>query len=182
MMSFRLCKRLVECRACPESLRMVVFGEEPRPAYDRVHLTELFSGKTPDDLCLAPEGWYAENGIELHLGDPVVAVDRDECLIRSARGVVALYDRLVFATGSRPFVPPVPGVELPGVFVYRTVEDLAALRAYAGERARAAVIGGGLLGLEAARAVHDLGLEVHVFEASPRLLPRQLDNAGRRLP
>ena len=181
MMSYELCRRLVLCGATPAELRVVVFGEEPRPAYDRVHLTELLAGKAEADLQLSPVGWYAENGIELHVGDPVVAIDREECLVRSASGVTTPYDRLVFATGSRAFVPPIVGADLPGVFTYRTVEDLRAILAYAGRSTRAAVIGGGLLGLEAARAVLALGLEVHVIEAGAWLLPKQLDAVGARL-
>src|SRR5262245_605855 len=100
MMSFKLCQRLVERRLCPGPLHVVVFGEEPRPAYDRVHLTQMFSGSTPEDLTLAPTDWYLDHGIELHLGDPLVAIDREECLVRSASGVAAPYDRLILATGS----------------------------------------------------------------------------------
>jgi nitrite reductase (NADH) large subunit len=180
MMSWKLCQKLVECGA-QTALRIVVFGEEPRPAYDRVHLTELFSGKTTEMLTLAPIEWYEDNGIELYLNDPVVLIDREECRVRSASGMEVLYDRLVFATGSRPFVPPMEGTSLPGVFVYRTVEDLYDIMDYARESARAAVIGGGLLGLEAAKAVYDLGLEVHVIEFAPGLMPRQLDARGAQL-
>jgi NADPH-dependent 2,4-dienoyl-CoA reductase/sulfur reductase-like enzyme/bacterioferritin-associated ferredoxin len=180
MMSFRLCQKLVECGA-EKLLEIVVFGEEPRPAYDRVHLTDLLSGKTADDLTLAPPSWYAEHGIALYLGDPVVEINTDDCLVRSASGLVVPYDRLVFATGSRPFVPPIPGVELPGVFVYRTVEHLHAIMDHGYGVERAAVIGGGLLGLEAAKAIYDLGLEVHVIESGAGLMHRQLDAAGSGL-
>lgn len=175
MVGWKLCQRLVEIGATKGALRLVVFGEEPRPAYDRVHLTELFEGKTEDELTLAHEDWYASNGIELHLDDPVVLVDRAECLVRSAAGVEVMYDRLVFATGSAPFVPPIPGTDLPGVFVYRTVEDLHAIMEYGRMGVRAAVIGGGLLGLEAAKAVFDLGLDVHIVESQSGLMGRQLD-------
>jgi nitrite reductase (NADH) large subunit len=177
MVGWKLCQRLVELGAI-EALRVIVFGEEPRPAYDRVHLTDLFSGKSPDNLILSPLQWYEDNGIELHTGDPVVFIDRDNCLVRSKSGKKVLYDRLVLATGSRPFVPPVEGTNLPGVFVYRTVEDLQAIMEYGTGVARAAVIGGGLLGLEAAKAVYDLGLDVHVIEFAPGLMPRQLDPTG----
>lgn len=180
MMSFRLCQKLVECGA-EKLLEIVVFGEEPRPAYDRVHLTDLLSGKTADDLTLAPAGWYADHGIALYLGDPVVEISTDDCLVRSASGLVVPYDRLVFATGSRPLVPPIPGVNLPGVFVYRTVEHLHAIMDHGYGVERAAVIGGGLLGLEAAKAIYDLGLEVHVVESGAGLMHRQLDAAGSGL-
>jgi nitrite reductase (NADH) large subunit len=178
MMGFRLARKLVECGATPGPLRVVMIGEEPRPAYDRVRLTELLEGRAESDLTLAPTSWYEEQGIELHLGDPVLRIDRSECTVHTGSGVVVPYDRLVLATGSRPFVPSIPGVELPGVFVYRTVDDLRAIIARSRGAARAAVIGGGLLGLEAARAVHELGLEVHVLERSDKLLSRQLDDAG----
>lgn len=180
MMSFRLCQKLVECGA-EKLLEIVVFGEEPRPAYDRVHLTDLLSGKTADDLTLAPASWYADHGIALYLGDPVVEINTDDCLVRSASGLVVPYDRLVFATGSRPFVPSIPGVDLPGVFVYRTVEHLHAIMDHGYGVERAAVIGGGLLGLEAAKAIYDLGLEVHVVESGAGLMHRQLDAAGSGL-
>ena len=180
MMSFRLCQKLVEYGATGQ-LEIVVFGEEPRPAYDRVHLTELFSGKTAEDLTFAPADWYADHGIALYLGDPIVEINTDDCIVRSASGLRVPYDRLVFATGSRPFVPPIPGVDLPGVFVYRTVEHLAAIMDYRRDIKRAAVIGGGLLGLEAAKAAFDLGLAVDVVEFAPGLMPRQLDAAGAAL-
>ncbi|MCK6546192.1 FAD-dependent oxidoreductase [Myxococcota bacterium] len=181
MAGWRLCQRLVDCGA-HGALKIVVFGEEPRPAYDRVHLTELFQGKTPDALTLASVDWYVEHGIELHLGDPIVEIDREHCVVVAASGLEVPYDRLVLATGSRPAVPSIEGIELPGIFVYRTIEDLESIRAYAARSRRAAVIGGGLLGLEAAKALVDLGLsEVHVLQAGPRLMPRQLDDAAASL-
>jgi nitrite reductase (NADH) large subunit len=102
-------------------------------------------------------------------------------VVRSIRGRQVAYDRLVLATGSFPFVPPVPGVEKQGVFVYRTIEDLERMIAYAKDVRSCAVIGGGLLGLEAAKAVYDLGLEAHVVEYNPRLMPRQIDDAGSKI-
>jgi nitrite reductase (NADH) large subunit len=177
MVGFKLCQRMVEYGA-HQQIRIVVFGEEPRPAYDRVHLSELFSGRPSASLTLAPESWYAEHGIELYLGDPVVYVDRVRSVVVSASGVEVPYNRLVFATGSRPFVPPVEGADLPGVFVYRTIDDLYEIEEYALEVGSAAIIGGGLLGLEAAKAVYDLGLSVHVVEVAKGLMPRQLDAEG----
>jgi nitrite reductase (NADH) large subunit len=177
MTSWRLCHELVECGAVAE-LNVVVVGDERLPAYDRVRLTALLAGARPEDLLLAGEAWYAEAGIELLLGETVTQIDRDECLVRTARGHEILYDVLVLATGSVPFVPPIAGTEKRGVFVYRTVDDVEAIRAHVGARRRAVVIGGGLLGLEAARAVVDLGLEVDIVEAAPRLMARQLDDAA----
>jgi nitrite reductase (NADH) large subunit len=161
--------------------RVVTFCEEPQPAYDRVHLSEYFSGKTAADLSLASVDWYRERGIELHIGERVVAIDRAARTVASSSGRKIAYDRLVLATGSVPFVPPLAGVERPGVFVYRTLEDLDRIMAYARGAKSAAVLGGGLLGLEAAKAAVDLGLETHVLEFAARLMPRQLDTAGARL-
>ena len=181
MTSHALCRRLADCGATRGALRVVVLGEEPRPAYDRVHLTALLSGKTEADLSLAPAAWYEDSGIELHIGDRVSTIDRDDCLVRTEGGETLLFDRLVLATGSRPFVPPIEGAGLPGVFAYRTVADVQAIKMAAEGAARAAIVGGGLLGLEAADAVRRLGLHVHVIEPSDRILPRQLDATGARL-
>jgi nitrite reductase (NADH) large subunit len=180
MTSFKLCQKLVE-HGANEDIRIIVFGEEPRPAYDRVHLTELFSGRSEESLLLADETWYDENGIELYLYDPVVAVDRERSVVVSGLGRVFGYNRLVFATGSKPFVPPIEGIDLPGVFLYRTIDDIYQITDYAEGCLRAAVIGGGLLGLEAAKAAHDLDLKVHVVEVAPHLMPRQLDAPAAEL-
>jgi len=169
-----------------EYVDLTVFGEEPRPAYDRVHLSEFFDGKSADDLTLAPRSWYEENGIELRCGELITKVDRSKQEITSYKGETYPYDKLIIATGSAPFVPNIKGVDKKGVFVYRTIEDLEAIMAYGKKVAqngngKAAVLGGGLLGLEAAKAVKDLGLETHVVEFAPRLMPRQLDNEGGNL-
>ncbi|MDI1448731.1 FAD-dependent oxidoreductase [Polyangium sp. 6x1] len=180
MVGWKLCQRMVEYGA-NEEIRIVVFGEESFAAYDRVHLTDYFAGRPLSTFPLAPENWYQQSGIELFLGDPIVEVDRDQSVVRSRSGLRVEYNRLVFATGSRPFVPPIEGADLPGVFVYRTLDDVADIEEYACEFApmkSAAVIGGGLLGLEAAKAVFDLELDVHVVEVSPYLMPRQLDADG----
>ncbi|MBS3953325.1 MAG: NAD(P)/FAD-dependent oxidoreductase, partial [Methylomicrobium sp.] len=107
---------------------LVVFCEEPRPAYDRVHLSEYFAGKTAQDLSLVPDGFFAEHGITVHLGDKAKTIDRAAKTIISERGVVIAYDILVLATGSYPFVPPVPGHDRPHCLVYRTIEDLEAMK------------------------------------------------------
>jgi nitrite reductase (NADH) large subunit len=166
-------------------LQLTVLCEEPRPAYDRVHLSDLFAGKTPDDLALTTTEWFSEEGIELRLGERALEIDREACVVRTDSGAQLGYDALVLATGSSPFVPPVPGSEKAGVFVYRTIEDLEQIRAFgtrclatSGAPRRAVVIGGGLLGLEAAKAARDMGFETHVVEAAKRLMPRQLDEAG----
>ena len=151
--------------------KIVTFCEEPRAAYDRVGLTSFFAHRDAEKLMLARQEWYAENGVELHLGDRAGSIDRRQRLVRSEKGVEIVYDRVVLATGSFPFVPPVPGIDKQGVFVYRTIEDLQHIIDYAGRSQRCAVIGGGLLGLEAAKAAYDLGLETHVVEFAPRLMP-----------
>jgi nitrite reductase (NADH) large subunit len=175
MVGYKFCEKL---RQRSEKVEIIVYGEEPRPAYDRVHLSEFFSGCTADELLMAPASWYAENQVTLHVGELVTDIDRRERKIKTHTGKCDHYDYLVLATGSRPFVPPIPGVEREGVFVYRTLEDLHQIKAYGQKIKCGAVMGGGLLGLEAAKALRDLGLETHVIEAAPRLMPRQIDEAG----
>lgn len=174
MVSHKLCEKLAATHGTRQFC-VVVFGEEARPAYDRVHLTQFFSGRSAEHLQLASREWYAENDIELRLGDPVVAIDRDKRVVRSASGSEVTYDRLVLATGSRAFVPSIPGRELSGVFVYRTLDDLERIQAHAAKCQRAAVLGGGLLGVEAAKALHDLRLNTWIVERGSSLLARQLD-------
>ena len=135
---------------------VVVFGEEPHAAYDRVKLTSLFEGSDPRDLQIRSRCWYSQNGIELFTGDPVVEIDRERRRVRSAAGREVQYESLIIATGSSPFVPPIEGAGQPGVFVYRTIEDLEQIRLFSGTSRSAAVLGGGLLGLEAARALVNL--------------------------
>ncbi|UKD54323.1 nitrite reductase large subunit NirB [Amycolatopsis sp. FU40] len=162
--------------------RVVVFGEENRPAYDRVALTSYVDSWDPAALALPGSDYADDDMVELRLGEVVVSVDREAKTVTTASGHVERYDSLVLATGSRPFVPPVPGRDLPGVFVYRTIEDLDAIRAAAERQGRgrraAVVIGGGLLGLEAAKALRDMGLSPHVVEMAPRLMPLQVDDGG----
>jgi len=181
MVGHRLCRELVSLGVT--AVRDVtVFGEEPRPAYDRVHLTDYLSGRNEDDLLLSPIGWYRDHGIDLRLGDPIVDIDRRARTVRSASGAEIEYTDLVLATGSAPYVPPVEGTHLAGVFVYRTVEDLEAIRARARQASTAAVIGAGLLGLEAARALQHLALQVTVIESAAAVMPSQLDQrAGQAL-
>jgi len=161
-----------------DDYEIVTFCEEPRAAYDRVHLSEFFSGKTADDLSLVPEGFFSEHGITIHLGDKAESIDRAAKTVISAKGVLIHYDQLILATGSYPFVPPVPGHDRPQCLVYRTIEDLEQMVDAAKTGKVGTVIGGGLLGLEAAKALTDLGLETHVVEFAPRLMAVQLDEAG----
>lgn len=165
-------------RGVTERARVVVLCEEPRPAYDRVRLTSYFSGNTPEDLSMVEAGFMEKHGIELHLDDPAEAVDTSARTVTSRAGLTFSYDTLVLATGSYPFVPPVPGRQAPGCFVYRTIEDLLAIEEYARTARVGAVVGGGLLGLEAAGALKGLGLKTHVVEFAPRLMPVQVDEGG----
>jgi nitrite reductase (NADH) large subunit len=163
-----------------DRLAVTVLGEEIRPAYDRVGLTSWFKTREADDLALTSEAWFADHGITLHLGDAVAGIDRATRTVHTAGGARFAYDHLVLATGSAPFVPPIPGATGPDRFVYRTIEDLEAITAAAErpEVARGVVVGGGLLGLEAANALLGLGLETHVLEMAPGLMPVQLDPRG----
>ncbi|MEU0839415.1 nitrite reductase large subunit NirB [Streptomyces sp. NPDC005962] len=158
--------------------RVVVLCEEPRPAYDRVQLTSYFSGRTADDLSMVEDGFMERHGIELHLGDPAESVDRAARTVTARSGLTVPYDTLVLATGSYPFVPPVPGKDSEGCFVYRTVDDLLAIEEYAKDRATGTVVGGGLLGLEAAGALKGLGLTTHIVEFNARLMALQVDDGG----
>ncbi len=179
MVGHRLLVALADVGAT-RSLEVTVIGGEPRPAYDRVALSSWFGTRRADDLSLVEPGFFDEHGIRLLLGDPAARIDRAARTVTTDSGEVVPYDRLVLATGSRPFVPPVPGHDGPGCFVYRTIDDLEAIAACA-ERAdvrRGVVIGGGLLGLEAANALLQLGLDTHVVEFAPRLMPVQLDEGG----
>lgn len=180
MVGYKLCERLTEGED-GHPVRITVLGEETWPAYDRVHLSEYFGGKGAEDLVLAPVSWYSARGIDLRLGKRAARIERASRVVITNDGEEVPYDSLVLATGAAPFVPPVPGLDKVGVFVYRTIEDLEAITAYAAGARSAAVIGGGLLGLEAAKAARDLGLTTHVVEQAQRLMPRQLDDAGARL-
>ncbi|GAA2372440.1 nitrite reductase large subunit NirB [Gordonia cholesterolivorans] len=166
--------------------RVVVLGEEADPAYDRVGLSGYVGSWERAELALAGNRYDGDDAVELRVGDAVVAIDRDRRVVRTASGAEIAYDALVMATGSRAFVPPVPGHETPGCHVYRTLDDLDAIRADA-ERALARdartapvgmVVGGGLLGLEAANALRLMGLAPHVVEINPRLMPQQVDAGG----
>jgi nitrite reductase (NADH) large subunit len=176
MIGHKFCEKL---RAKNPSYEILVFGEEPRRAYDRVHLSEFFNGKSAEDLSLCTANWYKENEVTLFLDEAVTEIDRLNKKIYSSKGRSIDYDKLVMATGSSAFVPNVPGLSKDGVFVYRTIDDLELIRDYAAGARQAAVMGGGLLGLEAAKALIDLGIEkTHVIEFAPRLMPRQIDAAA----
>ncbi|WP_404356338.1 nitrite reductase large subunit NirB [Methylotuvimicrobium sp. KM1] len=164
-----------------EHFEIVVFCEEPRPAYDRVHLSAFFSGKSAQDLSMVEVGFFEQHGITVHLGDRAKSIDRIAKTVLSEKGVRIAYDKIVLATGSYPFVPPVPGHERDRCLVYRTIEDLEAIQNAAEQSKVGVVVGGGLLGLEAAKALKDLGLTTHVVEFAPRLMAVQLDDGGGAL-
>ncbi|MBQ5940077.1 nitrite reductase large subunit NirB [Massilia sp. AB1] len=162
-------------------LRVTVLGEEPRPAYDRVHLSEFFSGKSADELSLVEPGFFEREDVVLRLNAKVVAVDCDARTVSLASGEQVSYDKLVLATGSYPFVPPVPGADRKDCFVYRTIEDLEAMQECGSRSRTGVVVGGGLLGLECAKALRDMGLAAHVVEFAPRLMAVQVDDPGARV-
>lgn len=174
MVGHALVKKLIALGA-GEQIHITVIGEESQPAYDRVHLTDLLHKGSADELSLAPQRWYEEQNIDLITSDRVESIDRTARQVCTQAGKTIAYDHCVLATGSHPFVPPIEGTQHSKVFVYRTIEDVQQICKCAEQSRIAAVMGGGLLGLEAAKALYDLGLKVHVFEMAPALMPRQLD-------
>jgi nitrite reductase (NADH) large subunit len=175
MVGQRLLERL---QARKPKLEITVLCEESRPAYDRVHLTSYFSGKSAQDLSLVEPDFFDRSGITLKLSERAVAIDRERHVVETSSGLRLEYDRVVLATGSYPFVPSIPGSDRSGCYVYRTIDDLDAIRSASANAKSGVVIGGGLLGLEAAKALKDLGLETHVVEFAPRLMAVQIDDAG----
>lgn len=176
MVGHKFCEKLL---AKTDVFKLIVFGEESIRAYDRVHLTDYFKKSGVNDLYLSDLTWYHENNIDLHLNDPIIAIDTAQKSVQSKHGVRVSYDFIVFATGSAAFVPPIPGIDKEGVFLYRTIEDLDRIKEYAVHARKGAVIGGGLLGLEAAKALVDLQIkETAVVEFAARLMPRQIDDAA----
>ena len=160
---------------------VTVLCEEPRAAYDRVHLSEFFSGKSADELSLVSPGFFERDNLLLNLNTRAIAIDRDNKTVTVNSGEVLSYDKLVIATGSYPFVPPVPGKDRKDCFVYRTIEDLEAMLECGSRSKSGVVIGGGLLGLECAKALRDMNLQTHVVEFAPRLMAVQVDDAGGRM-
>jgi len=161
-----------------QDYEITTFCEETRFAYDRVHLSSYFNGKTEEDLSLVEPGFFEENNITVHIGDRVSNIDRSRKVVSSENGQIIPYDKIVLATGSFPFVPPIPGHERDNCFVYRTIDDLIDIAKAGKESKVGVVIGGGLLGLEAAKALKDLGLKTHVVEFAPRLMAVQIDDGA----
>src|SRR3546814_498278 len=174
------------CRTVEEVLkrdsgryRITIFGAEPRVNYNRIMLSPLLAGeKAFEDIVINDHAWYEENGIRLIAGDPVTAIDREMKTLTSRSGRIESYDRLMLATGSDPFIIPVPGAKLPGVVTFRDMDDVAAMLRTADESRNAVVIGGGLLGLEAAHGLSLRGMNVTVIHLMPTLMERQLDEAA----
>ena len=158
-----------------------VIGGEPRPAYDRVHLSEYFAGRKPEELALTTREHYQEMGVEAYFGDPVATIDRKAKAVITNGGRRFNYDKLVLATGSYPFVPPIPGSDAKACLTYRTIDDLGMIKAQAKKAKVGVVVGGGLLGLEAANALKLLGMETHVVEFAPGLMGVQLDDGGSKM-
>lgn len=164
-----------------QNFKLTVLCEEPRAAYDRVYLSSYFAGKTAEDLSLVSEGFFEKHNIDIKLNCKAQSIDRNAKTVTTEDGETVCYDKLVLATGSFPFVPPVPGHDRDHCPVYRTIEDLEHIKASAEGAKVGVVVGGGLLGLEAANALKDLGLETHVVEFAPRLMAVQVDEAGGAL-
>ncbi len=181
MVGHKLLEQLVASEASA-AFEITVLCEEPRPAYDRVHLSDFFAGKTADELSLVTPGFFEANGnLLLKLNAKATQIDRAAKTVTIGSGETLSYDALVLATGSYPFVPPLPGKDRPACLVYRTIEDLQAIAAAGSESKVGVVVGGGLLGLEAAKAIKDMGLVTHVVEFAPRLMAVQVDDGGGRI-
>ena len=180
MVGYKFCEKL-RAKATDREISLTVYGEEPLPAYDRVHLSEYFESQSEDKLLMAPRSWYEEHAINLKTSQLITNIDRANKTITTHTGESESYDHLVLATGSSAMVPSIKGVDKKGVFVYRTIEDLDQIISYAKNAKSGAVLGGGLLGLEAAKALMDLNLETKVIEFAPKLMPRQLDDAGSNM-
>lgn len=179
MVGHKFLESLVE--AGIDHAQVTVLCEEPRAAYDRVHLSEFFSGKSADELSLVPPQFFDRDNLLLKLDARATAIDRVARTVTVNTGEVLAYDKLVIATGSYPFVPPLPGKDRRDCFVYRTIEDLEAMLECGSRSRTGVVVGGGLLGLECAKALHDMNLQTHVVEFAPRLMAAQVDEAGGRV-
>ena len=169
-------------KIAPDLYDITVFGAEPHPNYNRILLSPVLAGEqTIEQIVLNPWEWYSANGITLHAGKKVVEVDRRRRIVRAEDGTEAAYDRLLLATGSNPFMLPLPGKDLEGVIAYRDIADTQAMIEAATTQRHAVVIGGGLLGLEAANGLALRGMQVSVVHHGDWLMERQLDRAAGEL-
>ncbi len=177
MVSWRLCRSLVE-QGVHESRSILVFGEETQPAYDRVNLTKYFELENPEDLLLSPADWYAEHDIALYTHRRIIKLDTASRIAVDDGGGEHVYGDCVLATGSRAYVPPIEGIDSKNVFVYRTIDDIEAIKKAAAGARRGLVIGGGLLGIEAANVLKNFGVDTCIVQAASGLMSRQLDEDG----
>jgi nitrite reductase [NAD(P)H] large subunit len=169
-------------KIAPDLYEITVFGAEPHPNYNRIMLSPVLAGEqTVDEIILNSLAWYAEHGITLHLNKKVSSIDRKKRLVTAEDGTQAEYDRLLIATGSNPFILPVPGKDLQGVIAYRDIADTNTMIETATTHQHAVVIGGGLLGLEAANGLMLRGMKVTVVHIAPWLMERQLDEVAAKL-
>ena len=161
---------------------MTIFNAEPRVNYDRIMLSPVLSGeKSFEQIVIHGDGWYVKHGVTLYKGCTVTDIDREAKTVTSATGIKVPYDKLIIATGSQPIIIPIPGNSLAGVLSYRDLDDVQAMMLAAKSRGRAVVIGGGLLGLEAAAGLSDQGMDVTVLHLMPTLMERQLDAVAGKL-
>lgn len=181
MVGHHFVEQLAQLRASNQAIEITVLSAEPRLAYDRVHLSEYFSGKTAKDLAMTDEKTYQDWGVKFQTDAKVIYIDRENKHVVTQNDEVISYDKLILATGSYPFVPPIPGKDRDHCLVYRTIDDLDDIQASANVSKVGVVIGGGLLGLEAANALTALGLKTHVVEFAPQLMGVQIDAGGGRL-
>ena len=180
MAAMRTVEELLEL--APDAYEITVFGAEPHGNYNRIMLSPVLAGeKKIEEIMLHPREWYAANGIKLHAGDPIVGIERRKRIVKSASGVEAHYDRVLLATGSNPIVLPVPGKDLPGVVTFRDLQDVDSMLKASRQYHRAVVIGGGLLGLEAANGLLKQGMDVTVVHLLDTLMERQLDKPAAQL-
>ena len=173
MVARHFCEQFIKL-GLDDQYTLEVFSKEKHLAYDRVKLTEYARSRNFKSIQLAEESWYLDNGIRLHLGSAVREVDTESKSIICSDGKTHTYNKLIFATGSSPFVPPIPGCSSDGVFTYRTIEDANDIHDFSLGKKTGLVIGGGLLGIEAADFLKHQGLETHIVEMADFLMPRQL--------
>jgi len=180
MAGMRVVEELLQL--APELYDIEVFGAEPHGNYNRILLSPVLAGeKQIDDIMLHPLSWYEKQGVKLHCGDPVVSIDRRRRCVKSARGIESGYARLLIATGSNPIILPIPGHELPGVVTFRDICDVTTMLEASRRHSHAVVVGGGLLGLEAANGLRCQGMDVTVVHLAADLMERQLDRIAARL-